>query len=226
MVDRWVSHIIRKLYANSCHGQVLYSGKCESCLTPSRAKSGATQPAAARQHTLNGIVNKLPNGSESRHIFKSIAHFICKDLQPYSVVENTGFWKMVCTLEQKEVFLNKVKSCWLSSWVLRQSSHHIAEDRSLSSHILQTSSMHENHMRENVAELLCNVRIKCNITEKFHVKHCEPSLNLASQRALPYISQLLQDSLDEYDTTGLFHRSTKELQSKNKSCWSSLTTDW
>lgn len=115
-----------------CHGQVSYSGKCGSCLTPSRAKSGATQPAAASQHTLNGIVNKLPNGSESRHIFKSIAHFTCKDIQPYSVVENTGFWNMVCTLEPKEVFLNKVKSCWLSSWVLHQSSHHIAEDRSLS----------------------------------------------------------------------------------------------
>ncbi|XP_048017725.1 E3 SUMO-protein ligase ZBED1-like [Megalobrama amblycephala] len=45
---------------------------------------------------------KLPFGSpRAQSITKSIAEFICKDLRPYSVVENDGFCRMLTTLEPR-----------------------------------------------------------------------------------------------------------------------------
>lgn len=45
---------------------------------------------------------KFPFGSpRAQSNTKSIAEFICKDLRPYSVVENDGFRRMLATLEPR-----------------------------------------------------------------------------------------------------------------------------
>lgn len=44
--------------------------------------------------------------------------------------------------------------------------HHTAQDWSLSSHVLQTRTMHQSHTGANVAELLYNVAIEWDIAEK------------------------------------------------------------
>ena len=52
----------------------------------------AKQSAAASQQTLIAALYKLASSSEeTKCITKSIADFICKDLLPYSVVENRRF---------------------------------------------------------------------------------------------------------------------------------------
>ncbi|XP_041822861.1 E3 SUMO-protein ligase ZBED1-like [Melanotaenia boesemani] len=105
--------------------------------------------------------------------------------------------------------------------------HHITEDWSLSSHVLQTRDMHECHTGSNLAELLCNVVTEWYITDKdpalvsdnaanmvvaaqlagfLHVKCYAHTLNLASQRALklPAVASLLGRVPC---VTGFFHRS-------------------
>lgn len=42
-----------------------------------------------------------PNSARAQEITEPVAVFICKDLRPYSVVENSGFKKMVSTLEPR-----------------------------------------------------------------------------------------------------------------------------
>lgn len=59
---------------------------------------------AAKQQTLKSALFKLPSSSEkAKRITKSIADFICKDLQPFSVVDNMGFRNMLHTLEPRYV---------------------------------------------------------------------------------------------------------------------------
>ncbi|KAK0134681.1 Zinc finger BED domain-containing protein 1 [Merluccius polli] len=92
--------------------------------------------------------------------------------------------------------------------------HYIAEDWSLSSHVLQTRAMSECHTGANIAELLRNVAAEWDISEKdaalvtgnaanmavaaqlagfLHIKCYAHTLNLASQRALklPAVARLL-----------------------------------
>lgn len=92
--------------------------------------------------------------------------------------------------------------------------HHITDDWSLSSHVLQTRALHKSHTGENIAELLYNVATEWNITEKdpvlvtdkvmnmataaqltgyLHVKCFAHTLKLASQCALklPAVARLL-----------------------------------
>ena len=59
--------------------------------------------ASVSQPTINTAFKaKLPSGSpRAASITKSIACFICKDLRPYSVVENEGFLRMLNTLEPR-----------------------------------------------------------------------------------------------------------------------------
>lgn len=60
----------------------------------------APQPSA-RQTTID---SKLPPSSaRAKKITESIAEFICQDLRPYSVVENSGFRNMINTLEPRYV---------------------------------------------------------------------------------------------------------------------------
>ncbi len=105
--------------------------------------------------------------------------------------------------------------------------HYIAEDWSLSSHVLQIRVMYESHTGSNVAELLCNVVTEWDIAEKdpalvsdneanmdvaaqlagfLRVKCYTHMLNLASQRALklPAVARILARVRR---VTGFFHRS-------------------
>lgn len=51
----------------------------------------ANQPAAS-QRTLDVTLSKLPSTSEkAKRITESIGLLICKDIRPYSIVENAGF---------------------------------------------------------------------------------------------------------------------------------------
>lgn len=61
----------------------------------------AAKPVDSRQMQLDrSFLCKLPpNSARAQEITESVAVFICKDLRPYSVVENSGFKKMVSTLE-------------------------------------------------------------------------------------------------------------------------------
>ncbi|KAL0151535.1 hypothetical protein M9458_053187 [Cirrhinus mrigala] len=117
--------------------------------------------------------------------------------------------------------------------------HHITDDWSLLSHVLQTRAMYESHTGANVAELLHNVVTEWNIAEKdpvlvtdnatnmacaaqltgyLHVRCFAHTLNLASQRALklPAVARLLGRIRR---ATGFFHRSAvglHTLQEKQK----------
>lgn len=62
------------------------------------------KPLDSKQTTLDNIINKLPSTStRAKKISESVVHFVCKDLQPYSVVENGGFRHMVNTMELRYV---------------------------------------------------------------------------------------------------------------------------
>lgn len=95
-----------KILCKLSHGQVLYSCNTTNMsahlawANPWTKMVQAKQPLAASQWTLDGTLNKLPSGSDKvRWVTMSVTHFICKDLCPYSVVENMGFWNMVYSLE-------------------------------------------------------------------------------------------------------------------------------
>ncbi|KAJ8380238.1 hypothetical protein SKAU_G00010160 [Synaphobranchus kaupii] len=61
------------------------------------------EKTAGSQPTIDSVFKaKLPFASpRAASITKSIAGFICKDLRPYSVVENEGFRRMLTTLEPR-----------------------------------------------------------------------------------------------------------------------------
>lgn len=63
----------------------------------------AAKPVDSRQMQLDrSFLCKLPpNSARAQEITEPVAVFICKDLRPYSVVENSGFKKMVSTLEPR-----------------------------------------------------------------------------------------------------------------------------
>lgn len=67
------------------------------------AVRAAEANASGKQAAVNALFNtKLPFSSpRAVNITKSIATFICKDLRPYSVVENEGFRQMLQTLEPR-----------------------------------------------------------------------------------------------------------------------------
>ncbi|GAA6076760.1 zinc finger BED domain-containing protein 1-like, partial [Tachysurus ichikawai] len=78
--------------------------ECPPCSTPSRAEFRAEHQTTASQQTLDVTLSKLPCTSEkAKRITESIALFICKDIRPYSVVENAGFRNMIHTLEPRYV---------------------------------------------------------------------------------------------------------------------------
>ena len=57
------------------------------------------KPVYPRQTTLDDATNKLSStSSRALKITESVLHFICHDLRPYSVVENTSFRYMVNTM--------------------------------------------------------------------------------------------------------------------------------
>ena len=110
--------------------------------------------------------------------------------------------------------------------------HHITEEWSLSSHILQARVMHESHTGSNVPELLHNVETEWDITEKdptlvsdnmanmvvgtqsvgfLHVKWYAHTLNLASERSLqlPAVARVLGRV---QHVTGFFHSVLEQKQ--------------
>ena len=68
-----------------------------------RTVSDANANVSVSQPAINTVFKvTLPSASpRSASITKSIACFICKDLRPYSVVENEGFRRMLHTLEPR-----------------------------------------------------------------------------------------------------------------------------
>ncbi|KAF0039134.1 hypothetical protein F2P81_009618 [Scophthalmus maximus] len=61
-------------------------------------------PVDPRQTTLDDTTNKFSStSSRAVKITESVVLFICHDLRPYSVVENTGFRYMVNTMEPRYV---------------------------------------------------------------------------------------------------------------------------
>lgn len=63
----------------------------------------STPPPTNRQpNILNALTSKIPHNSpRAQKITESIAIFICKDIRPYSVVENDGFRYMLNVLEPR-----------------------------------------------------------------------------------------------------------------------------
>lgn len=94
----------------SCRHKVKYTGNTSNMHShliyhhPELAAEEKTASVSnASQPTINAVFKaKLPSGStRAESITKSIACFICKDLRPYSVVENEGFRRMLNTLEPR-----------------------------------------------------------------------------------------------------------------------------
>lgn len=108
-------------------------------------------------------------------------------------------------------------------------SHHITEDWSLRSHVLQTRAMHDSHTGKNLADLLKDVATEWGINAKdtalvtdnagnmivcaelcgfLHIRCYAHTLNLAAQRALklPAVATLLGRIRR---VSSFFHRSTK-----------------
>ena len=91
----------------NCLAKVKYTGnttKMHSHLVRHHPELAAEERnASVSQPTINTAFKaKLPSGSpRAASITKSIACFICKDLRPYSVVENEGFRRMLNTLEPR-----------------------------------------------------------------------------------------------------------------------------
>ncbi len=100
-----------KAVCRLCHALVAYCGNTTNVAAhlarhhpEVNAELTFKLTAAASQQTLRDALYKLPSSSEkAKRITKSIADFICKDLRPYSVVENTGFRNMLHTLEPRYV---------------------------------------------------------------------------------------------------------------------------
>ena len=99
-----------KAVCKLCHRQISYCGNTTNMSAhlvrhhpELKTKTDQTKlPTAASQRTLCGSLNKLPSTSDkAERITTSIAHFMCKDLRPYSVVDNTGFRNMVYNLEPR-----------------------------------------------------------------------------------------------------------------------------
>ncbi|XP_051990723.1 E3 SUMO-protein ligase ZBED1-like isoform X2 [Xyrauchen texanus] len=93
-----------------CHAAIKYSGNTTNLRTHLvRRHADITlqqlpKPIEHRQTTLDNISNKLPSTSaRALKITESLVHFICHDLRPYSVVENTGFRYMVNVTEPRYV---------------------------------------------------------------------------------------------------------------------------
>ena len=93
-----------------CHGKIKYCGNTTNIRAhitrhhPELSDKTAEEakPASSKQQTLDTCFSKLPSSSEkANRITESISHFICKDLRPYSVVENTAFRNMIYTLEPR-----------------------------------------------------------------------------------------------------------------------------
>ncbi|GAA6085777.1 zinc finger BED domain-containing protein 1-like isoform X1 [Tachysurus ichikawai] len=97
---------MNKMVCKLCHTVIAYCGNTTNLsahLARHHPKLNAKQPAASQQ-TLDVTLSKLPCTSEkAKRITESIALFICKDIQPYSVVENAGFRNMIHTLEPRYV---------------------------------------------------------------------------------------------------------------------------
>ncbi|KAG1925191.1 zinc finger BED domain-containing protein [Pimephales promelas] len=68
-------------------------------------QSSVAKPDDAKQTQLDKAFHcKYPSGSvRAQKITRSVAVYICKDLHPYSVVDNVGFKYMVITLEPRYV---------------------------------------------------------------------------------------------------------------------------
>ena len=73
------------------------------------AVRAAEANASGKQAAVNALFNAKRPFSSPRavNITKSIATFICRDLRPYSVVENEGFRQMLQTLEPRYEILSR-----------------------------------------------------------------------------------------------------------------------
>lgn len=94
----------------NCFAKVKYSGNTTNMLTHLQrhhpkllSEKAADATNGSSQAAVNTMFKaKLPFSSpRAASITTSIAGFICKDLRPYSVVENEGFRKMLDTLEPR-----------------------------------------------------------------------------------------------------------------------------
>ncbi|KAJ8346731.1 hypothetical protein SKAU_G00281320 [Synaphobranchus kaupii] len=93
------------IYKN-CLAKVKYNGNTtnmRSHLFRHHPDLASEEKTAGSQPTIDSVFKaKLPFASpRAASITKSIAGFICKDLRPYSVVENEGFRRMLTTLEPR-----------------------------------------------------------------------------------------------------------------------------
>lgn len=90
-----------------CHAAVKYSGNTTNLRTHLVRRHAdkitlqqQPKPVDPRQTTLDDTTNKFSStSSRAVKITESVVLFICHDLRPYSVVENTGFRYMVNTME-------------------------------------------------------------------------------------------------------------------------------
>lgn len=63
--------------------------------------AASTSGSDLRSTNLFGLTSLPENSHRAKTITASIARFICKDMWPYCVVENTGFREMINTLEPR-----------------------------------------------------------------------------------------------------------------------------
>ena len=168
------------------------------CHHPELAVRTANDDANVSQPTIvNALKAKLPSASpRAASITKSIACFICKDLRPYSVVENEGFCRMLHTLEPRydipcrkyftekavpalyaetkakvENALQSAERVALTMRGLPTESFvtitaHFIHEWELQSYVLQTRVMSESHTGANMAEVIRNATVEWKLTGK------------------------------------------------------------
>lgn len=89
-----------------CNGTVKYCGNTTNlCNHLTRHHPAETQSTRLKQTSLEQVLApKLPASSQrAQKITEAVSVFICKDIRPYSVVENDDFRSLIKTLEPRYV---------------------------------------------------------------------------------------------------------------------------
>lgn len=90
-------HLLRR------HGIASTERKTSTSVVPEAAAAAVPKASSETASSLANIFTQKfgQNSPRAKAITASIARFICKDMRPYSVVENPGFREMIQTLEPR-----------------------------------------------------------------------------------------------------------------------------
>ncbi|XP_041862941.1 E3 SUMO-protein ligase ZBED1-like [Melanotaenia boesemani] len=191
-----------KAVCKLCDIEVKYCGNTTNLRNHLTRHHPTTQPNASDQKQTkleNAFVCKLSSSSSrAQKITEAIAVFICKDLRPFSVVENDGFQSLVKLLEPRYVLpTRKHLSEVAISKLYEEVKNGVATSLKLATRVALTCDSWTSRATDSYLTITCHYIDM----EWLLLSHVLQTRKIQTSHTAKNLSDLLSDALQEWELT-------------------------